>query len=241
MKDGAFVEIDYLARIKDGRYFDVTDEARAKEHDLYDQERAYSPVKIVVGAGQVLPGLDEALLDMSVGEAKDLEIPVDKGFGKRNPKLVTTVPMREFSKQGISPRPGMSLEIGDQVAHVKSVSSGRVIVDFNHALAGRTLEYNLTVVSEIEDPADKIRALFELHLGIFDELKHQITVEGDVATILLEGVKPGVVEVVQQLLRKDIEKYVPEITTISFGDEPEAESAPTGDEQADNAEEQPSD
>ena len=234
MKDGAFVEIDYLAKVKDGRYFDVTDEARAKEYDLYQDDRSYGPVKIVVGAGQVLPGLDEALLDMSVGEVKDLVIPAEKGFGKRNPKLVTTVPMREFAKQGIAPRPGMSLEIGDQVAHVKSVSSGRVIVDFNHALAGRSLEYNLTVVSEITDPAEKIRALFELHLGIFDELKHKISVEDNVATIILEGVKPGVEEVVQQLLRKDIEKYVPEIEKVSFGDEPEEEPEPSEDAESDN-------
>jgi peptidylprolyl isomerase len=128
----------------------------------------------------------------------------------------------------------MSLEIGDQVAHVKSVSSGRVIVDFNHALAGRSLEYNLTVVSEITDPAEKIRALFELHLGIFDELKHKISVEDNVATIILEGVKPGVEEVVQQLLRKDIEKYVPEIEKVSFGDEPEEEPEPSEDAESDN-------
>ncbi|MCC7569089.1 MAG: peptidylprolyl isomerase [Candidatus Methanofastidiosa archaeon] len=231
MNTGAFVEIDYVAKVKDGRYFDVTDEARAKELDLYEQGRTYGPVKVVVGARHVLEGLDEALASMELGEEREVVVSPEQGFGRRDPSLINTVPMREFRKQGITPRVGMSLEVGEQVAHVKSVSSGRVTLDFNHALAGRTLEYTVRIVSEITDPQKKIEALFDLYLGGFDESKYTVAIEGTEATITMEGLKKGVEDVVRSIVRKEIEKHIPEITAVSFGGEESPEEPPEGEAQ----------
>ena len=85
MKNGDFVEIQYIGKIKDtGKIFDVTDETKAKQANIYNEGNKYEPVKIIVGAGHVIRGLDESLLDIEVGETKTFDIPPEKGFGKRD-------------------------------------------------------------------------------------------------------------------------------------------------------------
>ena len=94
---------------------------------------------IIVGAKWVIPGVDDALKEMNVGEKKKVEIAPEKGFGPRNPKLIKLVPLAEFKKHGQNPQPGMVINADNMKGRVLSVSGGRVKIDFNHPLAGRTL------------------------------------------------------------------------------------------------------
>jgi FKBP-type peptidyl-prolyl cis-trans isomerase 2 len=69
MNKGDFVVIDYLAKVKaTGEYFDTTDEEKARELGLYQEDKTFKPVTVVVGANHVIEGLDEALEEMDVGE-----------------------------------------------------------------------------------------------------------------------------------------------------------------------------
>ncbi|MHC1605227.1 MAG: FKBP-type peptidyl-prolyl cis-trans isomerase [Candidatus Methanofastidiosia archaeon] len=217
MEKGDFVEIDYIAKIKDSsKYFDVTNEDKAKEIGLFQKNKIYKPIKIVVGAKHVIEGLDNTLVEMEVGEEKDVEISPELGFGKRNPKLITTIPMREFSKQGIMPRPGLSIDIGGKWATVRNVSSGRVTLDFNHALAGRTLEYRVKIISRIDDTKEKLEAIIEFHLGDTESKKTEVTVDGEKATIKLSGMKKNIEEIIKKIIEEEAGKYISEIKEIEF-------------------------
>jgi len=216
MKEGDFVEIDYLGMVKNtGDYFDVTNEEKAKEVGLYQPNKKYGPIIIVVGANHVIEGLDEALLDLEVGEERNLEIPAEKAFGKRDPKLITTVPLREFSKQGIMPRHGMRLDIGGSWATVKNVSSGRVTLDFNHALASRDLVYDVKILRKVEDVEEKLNALIDIKFNNFDHNKNKVEVddEGNVK-IDTSGLKKEVTETIKQVLEEEAGKFIPEIKGI---------------------------
>ena len=86
LQKGDFVRIDYIGKIKEsGKVFDTTMEEIAKEHGIYDEKIDFKPAPIVVGANHVIKGLDEALVGLEVGEKKIVEIPPEKGYGKRDP------------------------------------------------------------------------------------------------------------------------------------------------------------
>ncbi|HOP09816.1 MAG TPA: peptidylprolyl isomerase [Candidatus Methanofastidiosa archaeon] len=216
MKEGDFVEIDYLGMVKStGDYFDVTNEEKAKEVGLYQANKKFGPVIVVVGARHVLEGLDDALLELGVGDEKSIDIPAEKAFGKRDPKLITTVPLREFSKQGIMPRAGMRLDIGGTWATVKNVSSGRVTLDFNHSLASRDLVYDIKVLRTVDDVGEKLRALIDIHFNNFDHTKNKIEIdeEGNVK-LNASGLKKEISETIRDVLETESKKYIPEIASI---------------------------
>lgn len=136
---------------------------------------------IAIGAGHVLKGLDEQLEGLEVGKKYTIEVPPEKAFGRRDPKLIKTFTLGQFRRQGIMPFPGLEVEIETESGkklkgRVLSVSSGRVRVDFNHPLAGKTIIYEVEIVEKIEDPIEKVKALIELRLPMVDLSKVKIEV-----------------------------------------------------------------
>lgn len=156
-----FIKITYTGRVKDGAVFDTTDETTAKKEDIHDDQRVYKPIPVVTGERQVPEGLDEVLSSMKVGDAQEVEVPPEKGFGARDPNLIRLVPSKVFKQQKITPYPGMPVELDGQRARVQTVSGGRVRVDFNHDLAGKTLVYDVTVEEKASSDKDKIDYLIE--------------------------------------------------------------------------------
>jgi FKBP-type peptidyl-prolyl cis-trans isomerase 2 len=162
MQDGDFVEIDYTGRIKDtGEIFDLTDEKLAKSENIFNDKFKYGPVKLVIGEGFVLKGLEEALIGMKVGEEKTVALTPEKAFGQRKADLVKIVPETELRKQNVNPIPGMILDMGEYKARIQSVNSGRVRLDFNNPLAGRDIEYKVKINKKVEDKEEKAKAILE--------------------------------------------------------------------------------
>ncbi|RMF90246.1 MAG: peptidylprolyl isomerase [Methanobacteriota archaeon] len=183
---GDFVRINYTGRIKEtGEVFDTTSEEVAKKEGIYDPQITFKPQPIVIGAGHVLPGLDKALVGAEVGEEKHITVPPEEGYGIRDPSKVKVIPLREFKKQGIKPVPGMRIEMDDAIGRVQSVSGGRVRVDMNHGLAGKVLEYDVTVLEKTNKTEEKIRQLLELHFPYADPHEHEIKIKGDTVEITL--------------------------------------------------------
>jgi FKBP-type peptidyl-prolyl cis-trans isomerase SlyD len=184
LEKGDFVRINYTGRIKEsGKVFDTTIEEVAKKHGIYDEKIKFKAVPIVIGAGHVIPGLDEALIGVEVGERKEVEIPPEKGYGLRDPKLVKILPLRDFKKQGLKPYPGMRVEADGKVGKVQSVSGGRVRVDFNYELAGKVLQYEVNVEEKINKTEEKIRLLLEYHFPYADPNGHEIKLSNKKAII----------------------------------------------------------
>jgi FKBP-type peptidyl-prolyl cis-trans isomerase 2 len=156
-----FIKISYTGRIKDGQIFDTTDAEAAKSENIYDQNRVYKPFSVAVGEGQVIKGLDEALAGMKVGDKKAVTIEPEKGYGQKSPSLVKLVPVKVFREQRMNPIPGMPVEIDGMRGKVQTVSGGRVRVDFNHELAGKTLIFEVEVSDKAKTDEDKVNYLIE--------------------------------------------------------------------------------
>ena len=145
MQMNDFIRIKYTAKIKEnGVEFDKNDD-----------------MPLVVGAEWIMKPLDNALLHMKISDKKTVEIEPEHGFGKRNEKLIKTVPLAEFKKHGQNPVPGMILNADNMAGKVLSVSSGRVKIDFNHPLAGKTLVFDLEIIKQMKKPDEKIISIIE--------------------------------------------------------------------------------
>jgi len=160
MKKGDFVKVSFTGRA-DGMVIDTTEEDVAKKEGVYDSKREYKPIAVVVGEGMILPGMDKALEDLTVGKSKKVKLKPAEAFGERDPKMVQLVPIREFKKQNINPVPGMVMNIEGRPAKIQAVSGGRVRVDFNHLLAGKEVDYDIKVVGEAKTDKEKVTYLAE--------------------------------------------------------------------------------
>ncbi|NTV95001.1 MAG: peptidylprolyl isomerase [Thiobacillus sp.] len=133
---GTEVRIDYTA-LADNRVIDSTAEG--------------GPVSFVVGAGTMMPGLEVALLGMAAGEEKTFEVAARDAYGEADPGAVKRVPL-SILPPDLKPQPGMELEVraggGDLMkAVVKAVEGDRVVLDFNHPLAGKSLTFKVKLLS----------------------------------------------------------------------------------------------
>ena len=166
-----FIKINYTGRVEDGDVFDTTDEGKAKEANIYEKERVYKPLSVAVGEGQVIKGLDEALAKMKVGDKKEVVCIPEMAYGIRNPALVRLVPTKFFKQQKINPIPGMPVEIDNMRGRVQTVSGGRVRVDFNPELAGKTLVFDVEVMDKASNDKEKVDYLIERNFEGLEGLK----------------------------------------------------------------------
>ncbi len=161
-KDGDFIKVEYSAwRAADNSLVFTTDQKKAEESGIYNKDVRYGPQLIVLGKRSVIKGLEEVLKGMSISESKKVEIEPKDAFGERNPDLVRVIPIADFRRRDINPYPGMQLDIDGATAVVKSITSGRVLVDMNHPLAGEKLVYEIKVDSVIEDAKEKVSVIAE--------------------------------------------------------------------------------
>jgi FKBP-type peptidyl-prolyl cis-trans isomerase 2 len=160
VKKGDMVRIDYTGSlVSTGEIFETSDEAVARKAGIFEPTAIYGPKLALFGSGSVMAGLEEAILSSQPGKRENFVVNAEKGFGQRIPGLVRVVPAKDFAKQGFAPAPGMVLTLDGVLARIKSVESGRVVVDFNHPLAGESLLYSLKVLEVISDDKKKIEAI----------------------------------------------------------------------------------
>ena len=151
--------------------FDTTHEEVAKKESKHDEKKVYIEVPVVVGRGRLFEGLDSALVGMKVGETKEVLIPPEKGAGARDPRLVELRTEREFLRQEINPEVGMEVAISGKHGVVTAVSAGRVRVDFNNPLAGKTLKYIARITRNAKTPEERVRAIVDMDYGLADQFK----------------------------------------------------------------------
>jgi len=156
IKENDFLKIDYTVKSL-GKIIDTTIEKVAKENNIFDEKVKYEPKLAIAGKLGPVKGVYEALIGKEVGETFKIEVPPEKAYGKRNPKLIKLIPLRVFKKKGIIPYVGMIVNIDGLLGTIRSVSGGRVIVNFNHPLAGKTLEYEVSIKEIIESNSEKLK------------------------------------------------------------------------------------
>jgi peptidylprolyl isomerase len=219
IKNGDFILANYTLRVKEtGETVGTTLESVAKEKKLYRGEEHYEPFFIIVGEGWVPKGLDEALTGLEPGKVSTVELPPEKAYGARDPKKIRLVPLRKFAAEGVTPVPGLQVNIDGRSALVRSVGAGRVQVDYNHPFAGKTLIYDITVEKLIESEDEKIGSLIHKRIPSVDQQKFEVKVENGKLQVdvpeeafFLEGL-----QVAKRTITSDVEKYIPTIETLTF-------------------------
>ena len=191
VKNGDFVRLNFTGKVKEtDDVFDTTFEEVAKEADLFNEEKTYEPIPIVVGGNHLLPAIEEAIVGLKEGESKTMEVDADNAFGQRNPEMIQLIPMKEFKKQGMTPYPGMRITAEGTTGKILTVNGGRVRVDFNHELAGKDLVYDVEVVEIIKDDVEKVRSMIKLHYSYpnMDLDNAEIEIKDKVCNIKLEEI-----------------------------------------------------
>ena len=133
--EGSTVTIDYTMSLDDGELVDST------EHT--------DPLTYVQGQGEIISGMEKALLGKTKGEKLDVTVAAADGFGESDPDAFIEIPKSDLPPEGLEA--GTELEgqgpqgqsISGKVVEVKDTSA---IVDFNHPMAGKTLHFSVTVV-----------------------------------------------------------------------------------------------
>ena len=147
---GDSVSIEYTGRLDDGTVFDTSREAVAKENGLDEMQpdRDYDPLTFEVGGGDVIEGLDEALVGMEVGDETTVEIPPEKAYGHPSEDRIQEHETEELTQMlGQTPEEGMHLQTqGGGLGEVVHADGENVRIDFNHELAGETLTFDVEVV-----------------------------------------------------------------------------------------------
>ena len=157
-----FIDITFTGRIKDGEIFDTNVKEDAEKIGLKFNGK---PLVICVGQGMVVAGFDNALEGKEIGKDYSIELQPKDAFQERQSNLVKLIPIKIFREKKINPYPGMTLNIDNMLVRVISVSGGRVLVDFNNILAGKTVIYTFKINRKIESPEEKVNAITEFFTG----------------------------------------------------------------------------
>lgn len=189
LSKGDFVLVEYTVRVKESNTLvDTTDAELAKKENIYEADKLYGPTLIILGRGWLNEHVEEEVLKYDVGSEIEVELPPEKAFGERSPDKVRVYSLREFQRRGYNPSVGDVVEVEGARGIVKSVSGGRVTVDFNHPLAGKTLVYKVKIVGRIEDLVEKARALSSRYLKIpLSEVEVSVSESEGKMTISIPG------------------------------------------------------
>ncbi len=147
IEKGDNISVNYIGKYDNGTVFDTSLIDVAKDAKLYDASRSYEPLSFVVGAGQMIPGFDNGVLNMSIGEEKTFKLSPDEAYGEYNPEYLIPVPRSDLENASIV------LELGKQVgtmmgvATIVDITDKNVTLDFNSPLAGKNLTFDVEVVS----------------------------------------------------------------------------------------------
>jgi len=118
--------------------------------EVFDSSREREPLEFTVGAGQMIPGFDNAVNGMEINEQKEVTIPCDEAYGERMDEMIQQVPKTQLPED-MNPEVGQTLVASNgqgQETHVivTEVTENDITVDANHPLAGKDLVFDIELV-----------------------------------------------------------------------------------------------
>lgn len=133
---GDMVKVHYTGRLADGTTFDTSMERE--------------PLEFTLGEGELIPGFEQAVLGMVVGESRTTSIPADQAYGAHHAERVIDVE-RHHLPHDLQPELGQQLQMtrpdGTQITVVvTTITETQVTLDANHPLAGRDLIFDIMLV-----------------------------------------------------------------------------------------------
>jgi peptidylprolyl isomerase len=134
-ENGSTVCVHYTGSLDDG--------------SVFDSSEGREPLEFVLGEGNVIPGFEQALGDMEVGDKKTVKIPCAQAYGEVDDNMMMAVP-REQVPPEITPEVGMMLQVstpqGPMPVRIGKVTEESIMLDANHPLAGKDLTFEIELV-----------------------------------------------------------------------------------------------
>lgn len=203
IKKGDFVEVEYIGKVKEDNFvFDTTSEKVAKEKGIHNAYAQYGPTIVCIGEHQLLKGLDENLIGKEIGKEYTIDLAPEQAFGKKSAQLLKLIPLNAFKKGNTRPEVGMQVDIDGNIGTVKTVSGGRVVVDFNHPLSSKELIYTIKINKIVTDDAEKIKSMISLTLNL---KKDKIDVKAEKGKATITMIK------LPDVFKKEFEKKIKEL------------------------------
>jgi FKBP-type peptidyl-prolyl cis-trans isomerase 2 len=136
VKNGDTVRVHYHGKLTNGTTFDSSE--------------GREPLQFKVGAGMVIKGFDNGVMEMVVGDKKTVNIPVTDAYGPKNDEMIMEFPIGNIPSD-LNPQVGMELQMSNpqgQVFPVKVAAIGTefITLDANHPLAGEDLVFDIELV-----------------------------------------------------------------------------------------------
>jgi FKBP-type peptidyl-prolyl cis-trans isomerase SlyD len=144
-----YVEFDYKLTLDSG--------------EEVDRSPDNQPIGFIIGSGQLIPGLEKAMMGMTVGDRSKIRVEPEDAYGQVNPELIGDVPRRHFPSE-MEIKPGMMFQSqgpnGMLSAHIKEIKDDNtVVIDLNHPLAGKTLHFDVNIVEVREPTSEELSGL----------------------------------------------------------------------------------
>lgn len=209
-----FIEIEYTGKTKEENIiFDTTSKEIAKKNNIYNEHMTYKPITICVGQAQLIKGLDHQLIDKDIGKEYTFEIKAEQAFGKKSAKLLKMVPASVFRKQNIQPMPGLQVNMDGIVGTIRTVTGGRIIVDFNHPLASKDLIYQVKIIKQITEDTKKIESFIELEFSFKPE---KIEIKEKIAKLFVKKENLETINKVKDKITNKLIEVIENIDKVEF-------------------------
>jgi len=135
VSEGKTVKVNYTLTV-DGKVIESSNKSQ--------------PIQFTPGSRQMIPGFEKAVMGMKVGEKKSFKVKPEEGYGKEDPRAIQNVAINKLPA-GITPKAGMSLQARDKngqtrIVKIMEVRKDVVVMNFNHPLAGKTLNFDVQIV-----------------------------------------------------------------------------------------------
>lgn len=156
IKKQDFVEIEFVGRLEDETVFDTNKLEILKEKNWPKEAKLRI---ICLGENWIHPEIDQFLIGKEINQEYELRLEPEKAFGKKDMKKIKLVPYEEFLKHQVKPEVGLITEIDGELATIIRISGGRVLVNFNHPLAGRTVTYQIKILRKVEEEKEKVESI----------------------------------------------------------------------------------
>ncbi|MBI4644476.1 MAG: peptidylprolyl isomerase [Deltaproteobacteria bacterium] len=146
-----------MAKVKNGDYVQVHYTGALENGDVFDSSDGRGPLEFQAGGGMVIPGFNDAVMDMEIHEEKQVVLNPDQAYGERRDDME-----REFSTEMLG---GQKVEVGQMLqfssprgpmpGQVLEVTEDKFKVDFNHPLAGKTLVFTIKLAGISDQPTQQ--------------------------------------------------------------------------------------
>ncbi|MDR2416059.1 MAG: FKBP-type peptidyl-prolyl cis-trans isomerase [Candidatus Peribacteria bacterium] len=138
--------VDYIGRLADGTVFDTSIESVAKACGIYTEGRDYSEgLPFTAGTEGIIAGFNTAVVGMKVEQTKTVNVPTAEAYGEYNPQFVVTFSTEGIDTQGFSE--GAQIMTPDGTATITKLTDTEITLDYNSALAGKDLIFDITIKS----------------------------------------------------------------------------------------------